>query len=363
MKAVLATGGTGGHIFPALAVAEELRRRDPSGDVLFVGSRSGREAELARQAGIPFHGLPARGVMGRGFKAAASLMLISISIVRAFFLLRRYRPDVVLGLGGYAGFAPVIAAKRLGIPTALHEQNSIPGLTNRVLGRRVDRVFLTLPDIHGHFEAARSVITGNPIRVSLLDAARERAAGERPVGKNILVFGGSQGARAINDLILGSLAQLKAQGFALWHQTGEADHQRVSEAYVREGMETDRVQVFIKDMGAAYNWCDLVICRAGASTLAELTAMGLPSILIPYPYATHDHQLHNAQHMERAEAALLLVQSCLGDIRLTRLLDDLFSTPNRLREMGRAARTLGRPDAASRIVDELLASARVKERR
>lgn len=354
---ILTTGGTGGHVFPALAVAEELRRRHPGLELLFVGGRHGREAEFAARAGIPFVGLPVRGFLGRGPRALGAAFGLARALVRSWWMLSRRRPDVVVGFGGYAGFAPVAAAALRGVPCALHEQNSLPGSANRLLGRWVDRVFLSFPDEAGVFDPGRSRVTGNPVRAAIREAGAAGAA--RPAGRRVLVAGGSLGARAINEAVAASLEGLRARGFSLWHQTGTDDLGAVRAAYARAGWSAEqaRVEPFIDDMAAAYAWADLVLCRAGATTVAELAVMGKPSVLVPFPHATHDHQTANARRLERAGAALLLAQDILAATDLPGALDALFAEPGRLERMGAAARTLGAPDAAKTLADAIEALA------
>jgi len=356
---ILTTGGTGGHVFPALAVAEELRRRHAGLELLFVGGRHGREAEFAARAGLPFVGLPVRGFLGRGPRAVGAAFGLARALGRSWWLLARRRPDAVVGFGGYAGFAPVAMAALRGVPCALHEQNSHPGSANRVLGRWVDRVFLSFPDEAGFFDPARTQLTGNPVRAAIREAGERAAAGAAPAGRRVLVAGGSLGARALNEAVAGSLEALRARGFSLWHQTGPEDEQTVREAYARAGWtgEGARVEPFIDDMAAAYAWADVVLCRAGATTVAELAVMGKPAVLVPFPYATHDHQTANARRLEQAGAALLLAQGALGQTDLAQALDALFTEPGRLERMGAAARAMGAPGAAGALADAIEALA------
>jgi UDP-N-acetylglucosamine--N-acetylmuramyl-(pentapeptide) pyrophosphoryl-undecaprenol N-acetylglucosamine transferase len=364
-RLVLTTGGTGGHIFPALSVAEEVRVRNPRAEILFVGGEKGPEGRIAAQAGIPFQGLPAQGVLGRGISSVLSLGWMTRSAFRSFSLLRSFKPEVVLGLGGYAGFIPTWVATLMGIPAAIHEQNSYPGVTNRILGRKVDRVLLSFTDRHGFFPLQRVRITGNPVRKSILELRSRNSQPGKGTHRKVLVLGGSQGAKAINDAVLQALPTFCTRNFRIWHQSGPADLERVRAGYDQHPSCLERIEGFIEDMAAAYSWADLIICRAGASTLAELTAVGRASILIPFPYATHDHQLSNAKHLENAGAAMVLVQSYLDEVNLARAADDLFSMPGKLQEMANAARALGRPDAAAAIVGELefLAAAAQKKKK
>ena len=348
-RIVLTTGGTGGHIFPALAVAEEIRRRNADAEILFVGGM-GPEGELARKAGLAFEALPARGVLGRGLRGILGLRHVFVALVRAVRLLGRFRPQAAVGFGGYACFAPMLAARLRGVPTALHEQNSIPGLTNRLLGKLVRRVFVSFPDETGSFKPARTVHTGNPVRPAIIAAGEARKA--KP-GRNLLVLGGSQGARAVNDAVIEALPLLRGANVNLRHQAGRADELRVKKSYNQAGTEPGAVSGFIEDMAGAYAWADLVLCRAGASTVFEVAAAGKPALLVPFPHATHDHQRVNARALDEAGAGRVLEQAALSGASLTAAVTELLDDPDALKNMAEAARRFARPDAAARIVDEL----------
>lgn len=348
-RVILTTGGTGGHIFPALAVAESLLALESGCEVLFVGGQRGPEGEWARAAGLPFLALPAQGVVGRGLKSLPTAWWLGRSLFKAWRLLREFRPDVVLGLGGYAGFSCTLAASLMGIPTAIHEQNSVPGVTNRILAKRVDRVLVSFKGMEAPaFSGYRAVLTGNPVRAEIRRLREE----PRVQGRNILIVGGSQGASALNRFVLRELDGLKNLGLGIWHQTGKDDYEGVRAAYA-EIYPQARVDAFITDMAQAYRYADLVICRAGATTIAELTAAGKPSILVPFPYATHDHQLVNARSLERVGAALVFQQRQLEELNLSAALGDLFQMPESLARMARAARDMGMPDAGERVVEQL----------
>jgi UDP-N-acetylglucosamine--N-acetylmuramyl-(pentapeptide) pyrophosphoryl-undecaprenol N-acetylglucosamine transferase len=347
-RVVLTTGGTGGHIFPALAVAEEIRSRHPDVRILFVGGSQGPEGRLAGEAGLEFAALPVRGVLGRGLRSVGALFLLGCSVVRALLLLSRFKPDVILGFGGYAGFAAVQAGSLMRIPTAIHEQNSVPGVCNRILAQRVDKVLVSFSGQRERFQGADVVHTGNPVRKAIRALREQR----RAPGRNLLVLGGSQGAQAINEAVVEALPALKAQDVRIRHQTGPARFEEVRKAYARVYPEAE-VEPFIADMAAAYKEADLVLARAGATTIAELTVAGKPSVLVPFPYATHNHQFGNAKQLEEAGAAMTVVQSCLSEVRLGNMIGDLLSMPEKLEEMAAASGRLGRPDAARHVVDQL----------
>jgi UDP-N-acetylglucosamine--N-acetylmuramyl-(pentapeptide) pyrophosphoryl-undecaprenol N-acetylglucosamine transferase len=352
-RVVLCTGGTGGHIFPALAVAEELQDRFSGIKILFVGGIKGPERRMAEKAGLEFRALPAQGVLGKGLRSVSSIFWLSRSLLRAWNLYRSFKPEVVLGLGGYAGFAPALAACWKRIPVAIHEQNSLPGMTNRMLGKRVQKVFLSFADDEGFFDPQKVFVTGNPVRKDLLKLRDQKSRHTPEFGGRVLVLGGSQGAKAINQAVLEALHSFKSQAIQLWHQTGKDDLELVRQKLAEQEMGSSLAEDFIEDMAEAYAWADVVICRAGATTIAELTAVGKPSILIPFPYATHDHQMNNARSLEKAGAAMLIGQSHLEEMNLGLVVGDLIAMPGRLKEMGRAARKLGHPEAARIIVDKL----------
>lgn len=351
-KILLTTGGTGGHIFPAVAVAEEIREMFPECEIVFAGGEYGPERDIVNKAGINFKSFPARGVLGRGIKSLGSIYWMAKSLIQSIIYLHSFKPEVVIGFGGYAGFMPVMAAKLLKIPTAVHEQNSLPGITNRILGKKADAIFLSFPDKNSFFNAEKTVVTGNPVRKNLIKRNIKEAVTSSH-SKRLLVLGGSQGAKAINDAILGCLKELKTLDIEIWHQTGKADFERVNQIYENEYPEA-RVEDFIDDMEEAYDFASLVVCRAGATTLAELCVTGKPSILIPFPYATHNHQMTNAKYLEEQGAALVLAQGYLQEINAARVIGDLLSMPDKLRKMSQAAIKEGRPDAAKDIVKEIV---------
>ncbi|WP_167941033.1 undecaprenyldiphospho-muramoylpentapeptide beta-N-acetylglucosaminyltransferase [Desulfobaculum xiamenense] len=349
-RVILTTGGTGGHIFPALAVAEELKRRHPDIRILFVGGRYGREADFAAEAGLEFVGLPVRGVLGRGLKAVSALFGMARAVVQAIGIIGSFAPDAVVGFGGYASFAPVLAARLRGVPCAVHEQNSVPGASNRLLAKLAKRVFLSFPDTHKAFSAAKCILTGNPVRDLIRKMADEPFV--QRTTRHLLVVGGSLGARALNDAVIANISGLRDAGFELRHQTGEADLARVKTAYTNAGVDTETsVAPFIRDMKDAYRWADIVLCRSGATTVAELAVAGKPSVLVPFPYATHDHQTVNARFLADSGAAIIVPQAELAGKDLTQLITDILSEPGRLARMADAARALGAPNAAAKLAE------------
>ncbi|MDY0306757.1 MAG: undecaprenyldiphospho-muramoylpentapeptide beta-N-acetylglucosaminyltransferase [Desulfovibrionaceae bacterium] len=346
-KIVITTGGTGGHIFPALAVAGEILKRHPRCEVLFLGG-PGPEGELARKAGLEFRELPAKGIVGRGLKGLFASTWLVGGLCKALAALRSFRPQAVIGFGGYAGFCPVLAARILGIPTAVHEQNSVPGVTNRILGKVARRIFLSFPDRAGAFPAAKTRLTGNPVRPEI---AAVGAAAPRAQGRNLLVLGGSQGARAVNDAVIAALPLLREARVEIVHQAGPADAERVRRAYEEAGLDGSAVRGFIEDMAGEYARADLLLCRSGATTVFEAAAAGKPAVLVPFPHATHDHQTVNARALAEAGGAVVLAQSGLTARVLADTVTELLDDSSRLAGMARAARSFARPDAASAIVD------------
>ncbi|MDR2503648.1 MAG: undecaprenyldiphospho-muramoylpentapeptide beta-N-acetylglucosaminyltransferase [Deltaproteobacteria bacterium] len=347
-RVILSGGGTGGHIFPALALAEELRRRSPETKILFLGGDYGPEGQMAAKAGLDFAALPARGFIGRGFtRSVGAALRLAGAVGKAVNILRRFQPEVVVGFGGYAAVAGLLAAFLRGTPCLVHEQNSIPGTANRLLGKMARRVCLSFQGAEQWFPQGKCVFTGNPVRraVNILRPPRSEA-------RHILVLGGSQGARAVNDAALEDLELLLQAGFRLRLQSGSRDFERVRERTVAYAEEQVKVEAFIDDMAEAYAWADLAVCRAGATTLAELAAAALPALLIPLPLAAHNHQWVNAEAFRKLGAARLLEQKDLGPGILARLARETLGDKDMLRSMSTAARLLARPEAAQKLADE-----------
>jgi UDP-N-acetylglucosamine--N-acetylmuramyl-(pentapeptide) pyrophosphoryl-undecaprenol N-acetylglucosamine transferase len=345
-RVVIAGGGTGGHVFPALALAEVLAGRGV--DVQMIGTAAGLEARVVPGAGYPLHTVAGAPVRGGGVTRALGGVLAAVrGVAAARRLLARLEPSVVVGVGGYASVAAVLAARLARIPTVLQEQNAIPGLANRLLGRLSRRICLGFAAAAGYFPRDRSVHTGNPIRAAVL-----RGTGP---GTDLLVFGGSQGAHRINAAVVAALPQfaphLGTRG--VLHQTGVTELERVRRGYEAARVAAD-VRPFIDDMGSAYGRAALVVARAGAMSCAEVTARGLPAILVPYPHAADDHQRHNAATIVRAGAAEMILDAALDGPTLARAIVGLLDDPERCRRMAAASRTLGRPAAAAHVADEVL---------
>ena len=349
MRLLLAGGGTGGHLFPAVALAQELKNEEPDAEILFVGTERGIESRILPELGFPLEHIRIEGFVGRSIvqKIGFFLMLVR-SVSQSRKILKGFRPEVVVGVGGYASAPVILAAWLQGTATLIHEQNAIPGLANRLLGRLARRICLSFEDEQGYFPAAKTVMTGNPLRLGIADCSPAEGA---PV---LLVFGGSQGAEAINQAVIDVLPFLEAwkDKLEIMHQTGDRDVNRVRQAYLDAGWKNCRVVPFIRDMGAAYAAAHLVVCRAGATTIAELCGCGRTAVLIPFPHAAGDHQTRNAQALEKHGAALLLAQKELTAERLAAEIVALLENPARLKSMAAAMRSLGKPDAARRILRE-----------
>ncbi len=347
---MIAGGGTGGHLFPALAVAEAFRERDPENQIVFVGSRRGLESNVLAREGYELKTIDAPALKGKSWSGkAAGLMAVPGSLARSWKLLHSFGPQLVLGFGGYASGPVVLTAWATGYKTAIHEQNAFPGLSNRILGRFAGRVFISFESSARHFPLAKTTLTGNPVRRRIRPEQAVRSGN----GKfTLLVFGGSQGAHRLNLAMGESLARLGdlKKRLRIIHQTGERDYEEVRQVYGREGVEAE-VHRFIQDMDRVYRAADLVLCRAGATTIFDLMAMGKPAVLVPYPYAANDHQTLNARTLVDAGAALMLADGELNGESLGRVVTRLSGDPKTLQEIGNKARALARPDAAREIVN------------
>lgn len=353
-RVIISGGGTGGHIYPALTIAEEMARLQPT-EFLFVGSEDGLESELVPKAGYPFTTLRVHGLQRRltlkNFKSAGEALS---SMAKARTLLREFRPEVVIGTGGYVCGPIVLAAALQRIPTLIQEQNVVPGMTNSILSRFVRRVALGYADAASAFHGAKCVYTGNPIRRSVLLAEREESRAKLGIPAEqftVLVAGGSRGAQSINNAMSDVLAYYTSRPeVTVMHVTGEAEYERMRTVLPDDlPQERLRVYAYLHDMPAALAAADLVVYRAGAVGLAELTARGLPAILVPYPYATADHQRRNAAVLERAGAATVIENSALTGAGLTAAIEELRHEPKRLASMAEASRRLGKPEAATEI--------------
>jgi UDP-N-acetylglucosamine--N-acetylmuramyl-(pentapeptide) pyrophosphoryl-undecaprenol N-acetylglucosamine transferase len=356
MRLLLAGGGTGGHLFPGVALAEELRARRPDAEVRFVGTRRGIEARVLPELGwdltlIEVSGLKTVGALG----ALRGLVRLPRALWQARRIVRGFRPDAVVGVGGYASGPVVLMARLAGVPTAICEQNSIPGLTNKILGRVVRAVFVSFDGTRRFFQPGKTVLSGNPVRRTLLARLLEPGAAPAapPAGApvHVLVSGGSLGAVAVNALAADALIALaRTTPLAIVHQTGEKGLADTVRRYADAGVAAE-CHAFIKDMAAAYQRADVVIGRAGATTVAELAITGKPAVFIPYPFAADNHQELNARELAEAGAALMFRQAELTADQLADALRPLIADPARRAEMAARMKARARPAAAATVID------------
>lgn len=347
MTIVIAAGGTGGHVYPALALAEEFRRQDPDAAVTFVGTGKRLESMILGMSACPVETLDVQGVVGRGGRAVAALAQLPRAIGQAMQLLRRGRADVVIGTGGYVSPPVIVAAWLLGIARVLVEPNAMPGLANRLLAPLAHRIFLAFDGAQAYFPRGKTCVVGTPLRQAFLE--EPPSLPERV--KTLFVCGGSQGSRAINDAMVAAVRRSRAirDTIDVIHQTGVEDYERVQQAY-REVGGSVQVVPFVSAMPAVLRQADAVVARAGAGTLAELAAWGKPALLIPFPHATHDHQEKNAREVEAAGAAIVIPQSELTGQRLAQEIEALMNDSVRLQRMAACSLARRRTDATQRVV-------------
>lgn len=356
MKIVIAGGGTGGHLFPGIAVAEEIMKRDSSAEVVFIGTEHGIEASIIPAEGYAIKFLRAEGLVGKPLlKKMRAGIKTFFSVADSYKLVKGLSPDIVIGLGGYASFGPVFTGCLMSVPTVIMEQNSVPGLANKILGRIADAVCVTYHQSASFFPRYRTFITGNPVRHRIGAGSRETAYKLFNLRKDkftVLVFGGSSGARRINGALCEAFSHLTdlKEKIQFLHQTGRADYETVREAYRKWGF-SGTVAGFINQMPEAYAAADIIVSRAGATTLAELTAVGKAAILIPYPYAAGDHQEQNALKLFEMGAAGLIAEHELSGEILAGRIRELHGNDGMRFEMQRQCKSLGRVDAAQKVAD------------
>jgi UDP-N-acetylglucosamine--N-acetylmuramyl-(pentapeptide) pyrophosphoryl-undecaprenol N-acetylglucosamine transferase len=349
MKVLIAAGGTGGHIYPGIAVAKEILRRNAASEVLFVGTARGLETKIVPDNNFQLSlinsaGLKSVGIVGK----VKGMAVLPRSFIEARSLIKAFKPDVVVGAGGYVSGPVLMTASLMRVPTLVMDSNALPGFTNRQLARFVDRAALTFDEAMPFF-GKKGIVTGNPVRAEFFDIE------PRPVNASthVLIFGGSQGARAINNAMADALEHLApfADKLTITHQTGEGDYPKIRELYDRSAFAEADVRPFITDMFTEFAKADLVICRAGATTCAELAAAGRGSIMIPLPSAADDHQRKNAEALERAGAAKVLLQRDMNGETLANKISELTGNREELGIMAAAAKKIGREDAAEATVD------------
>ena len=344
-RILIMAGGTGGHVFPALAVADELRSRHVN--IQWMGTQKGLEAQLIPAAGYPLNFISVQGLRGKGLLAWLLIPFKLIkAIIEAIRVIQKFKPDVVLGFGGFASGPGGVAARLIGKPLVIHEQNAIPGLTNRVLSNITAYVLAGFPQ--SFRSSVHALWIGNPVRASIkaITEPEQRMTGrEGPI--NILVLGGSLGARSLNTLVPQAFSLIEVD-YKIKHQCGVKHKDNCKKNYQDVNVNAEVVS-FIDDMATAYEWADLVICRAGALTIAELSAVGIGSLLIPYPYAVDDHQTHNASALVTIGAAIIMQEDDMTIMSLTEAIQSLLADHNLLIEMAKNARSLAKPDTVNQI--------------
>jgi UDP-N-acetylglucosamine--N-acetylmuramyl-(pentapeptide) pyrophosphoryl-undecaprenol N-acetylglucosamine transferase len=350
VRIVIAGGGTGGHLFPGIAIAEEILARGNNHKVVFIGTKKGIEHRMLGQLGYELQEIDVEGIKGRGLKALINAAYqIPHSMWQSRQILKRFCPDVVIGVGGYASGPAVVAARFLGIPTAIAEQNAIPGITNRILSKFAKLIFVTYAQTQEWFPQSKVTVSGNPVRKVF---AVGRVGSQEKKVRQLLIFGGSQGAAAINKNVIAMIPQLQKMKdkVRVLHQTGDREFQIVKQAYEQYGLDA-QVTPFIVNMADAYAQADLIICRAGATSLAEIAATGKAAILIPFPFAANDHQTKNAEVLDCAGAAVIIKEHELTGENLFGVIEELLSNRKKLLRMEDASAKLGNIKAAAKIVD------------
>lgn len=356
MRMVIAGGGTGGHLFPGIAIATEFMSRESHNEVLFVGTREGIEERIVPAEGFKIRFIRASGIVNVGFwKKLKGLMRIPKGIMEARTILESFDPHVVLGVGGYASGPVVAAARWMGFPTVIHEQNAVPGLTNRILGSMVDVVCLAYPDVRNLFKSGQTFLTGNPVRKTMRPINRKQARetlGLETDRFTVFVLGGSRGAHSLNRAMVEALPHLDAlRGkFQVIHQTGARDEEEIKALY-RKDQVTGLVSAFFQKIELPYGAADLVIGRAGASTVAELAEVARGAVLVPYPHAAKNHQEVNARRLVDLGACRMILEADLTGERLAREILFLWQHPQVLTQIETSCRSMSRPRSAAKIVD------------
>ncbi len=349
MKVLIAAGGTGGHIYPGIAVAKEIMRRDTDSEVLFVGTARGLETKIVPDNGFQLSLINSAGLKNVGLLGKLKgLLILPKSFLEARRLVRSFKPEVVVGAGGYVSGPVLLMASLMRVPTLVMDSNALPGFTNRQLARFVDKAALTFEEALPFF-GKKGIVTGNPVRQEFFEI-ESKAKGEKI---NLLIFGGSQGARAINNAMVDALEHLQnfKEKLQITHQTGEFDFEKIVEIYRRAEMETADIRPYISNMVEEFAKTDLIICRAGATTCAEIAAAGRAAIMIPLPTAADDHQRKNAEAMQHAGAARMLLQRDLNGETLAQEIIGLISEREKISAMEAAAKKLARKDAAEATVN------------
>lgn len=358
MKIVVSGGGTGGHIYPALALINEIKKHHENVEFLYIGTEKGLESSIVQRAGIPFQSIHITGFKRKvSMENMKTVVRFLKGVTKSKRILKDFGADVVIGTGGYVCGPVVYAASKLGIPTIIHEQNSLPGLTNKFLARYVDKVAICFEEAKKYFPEHKVVLTGNPRASEVI--GKDTQKGRKSLGLNsekpcVLIFGGSRGARPINEAVIEALPHFAKQSYQVVYVTGEVHYDHVMEQAKNRNVGSHVIiKPFIHNMPEVLGGVDLVVSRAGATTLAEITALGLPSILVPSPYVTANHQEVNARSLSDHEAAVLLLEKDLTSQSLIKHIDEILLNETRLNQMKEASRALGVPDAAERLYKEI----------
>ena len=354
LRIIIAGGGTGGHLFPGIAVGNEFRSRYPESDILFVTAGRDIESQILNKAGFRQECLRVEGIKGKGIvKSLVSLLKLPGSLFQSIGIIKRFSPDIILGVGGYSSGPLCMSGKLMRVPVAIHEQNSYPGLTNRLLSRVVDRIFISFEESREYFPAGSLCLTGNPVRKNFKGDFKP-LSGQKDIF-TIFVTGGSQGAVAVNSVFLEALSIMKKRGISpkVIHHAGQYDYERVVKEYREKDLEGD-VSAFIDNMPEAYKNADIFIGRSGAGTIFELAAMGRPAILIPLPTSANNHQVSNAMALVRAGGAEVMMQDMLDGEKLAEKLTGLINNRDQLVTMAENSRKVARLDAAKDIADQML---------
>jgi UDP-N-acetylglucosamine--N-acetylmuramyl-(pentapeptide) pyrophosphoryl-undecaprenol N-acetylglucosamine transferase len=354
MKIAVSGGGTGGHIYPALALIREIQKKDENVEFLYIGTEKGLESKLVPRENIPFKSIHITGFKRKiSFENVKTILRFLKGVRDSKKMLKEFKPDVVIGTGGYVCGPVVYAAAKMGIPTIVHEQNSVPGLTNKFLSRYVDKIAICFEEAREFFPDQKVVLTGNPRASEVLgqDGIKGRlSAGLKLKIPTVLIFGGSRGARPINEAVVKSLTELSGKPYQVLYVTGDVHFEDVQKEVELVGNpENVIIKPFIHNMPEVLSGVDLTVARAGATTLAELTSLGIPSILIPSPYVTDNHQEKNARALSENGAARLLLEKDLTGPKLVESIDHILSNEEKLADMKKAAKKLGIPDSAQRL--------------
>jgi UDP-N-acetylglucosamine--N-acetylmuramyl-(pentapeptide) pyrophosphoryl-undecaprenol N-acetylglucosamine transferase len=359
LKIVISGGGTGGHIYPALALIRMIKLKHPATSFLYIGTEKGLESKLVTREGIPFRSIDITGFRRAfSFENVKTIMRFLKGVNECKKMLKEFKPDVVIGTGGYVCGPVVYAAAKMGIPSIVHEQNSVPGLTNKFLSKHVEKIAVCFEEAKEFFPAEKTILTGNPRASEVIEASGVgvmETFGLKNEKNTVLIFGGSRGAKPINDAVTGALTNLASRDYQVLYVTGDVHYEKVSSMLETAGKPANvSVVPFIHNMPEVLAASDLVVARAGATTLAELTALGIPSILIPSPYVTNNHQEKNARTLTDRGAAMMLLEKDLNADTLVRELDLILMNESSLMKMKTEAERLGIRDAADRLYNVMI---------